>query len=122
MEKARLNAPQRERAASEPNDQKTGSTTTKRRRATRVQNGKPDGINIWTLGQIRPPLRRGIAQNTRQMRYNITKRENTVATLVRSECIGFKALLARVRVLGFEDPYCEVENRQRSILLCTVPC
>ena len=70
-----------------------------------------------------PAEERNCSKDTRQMRYKMTRCEDTVATLVRSECIGFKALLARVRVLGFEDPYCKVENRQRSILLCsTVPC
>jgi hypothetical protein len=55
----------------------------------------------------------------------MTGRENTVATLVRSECIGFKAFLTRVKVPDFEDIHTvtvEVANKQRSILLCTVPC
>lgn len=71
-----------------------------------------------------PAEERSCSKDTRQMRYKMTRRENTVATLVRSECIGFKAFLARVRVPGFEDPYCDCgggkQTAKRIIMHCSL--
>ena len=68
-----------------------------------------------------PAEERNCSRDTRQMRYQMARRENMVAI---SEFIGFKAFLARVKVPGFEDIHTvtvEVVNKQRSVLLCTLP-
>jgi hypothetical protein len=41
------------------------------------------------------------------VRSKLTRRETTIATLVRSECIGFKAFLHRMKVPGFDNPNCD---------------
>ena len=43
----------------------------------------------WT--NATPAEERNCSKDTREMRYKMTRRENTVATLIRSECIRFKA-------------------------------
>jgi hypothetical protein len=47
------------------------------------------------------------AREMLKMRSQLPRRETTIATLVRSECIGLRAFLHKRRVSGFDNPACD---------------
>ena len=59
--------------------------------------------------------------NGRNVGSKLTRRE-TIATLVRSECISFKAFLHRMKVPGFDNPNCDCaggfQTAKHMILYC----
>ena len=56
------------------------------------------------------------------VRSKLTRRETTIATLVRSECVGLKAFLHRMNVLGFDNPNCHcgggLQKAKHMIMYC----
>jgi len=55
------------------------------------------------------------------VRPKLTRRETTIATLVRSECVGFKAFLHRMKVPGFDNPNCGcggLQTAKHMIMYC----
>jgi len=56
------------------------------------------------------------------VRSKLTRRETTIATLVRSECVGFKAFLHRMKVPGFDNPNCHcgggLQTAKHMIMYC----
>ena len=81
------------------------------------------------MGTLQADTRRRTASNSRfkgqrnlEMRNQLPRRETTIATLVRSECIGLKAFLHRRRVPGFDNPACdcggERQTAKHTIMFC----
>ena len=56
------------------------------------------------------------------VRAKLTRRETTIATLVRSEFVGFKAFLHRVKVPGYDNPNCDcgggLQTAKHMIMYC----
>jgi hypothetical protein len=62
------------------------------------------------------------AEENLKMRSQLPRRETTIATLVRSECIGLKAFLYKRRVPGFDNPACDCgggrQTAKHTIMFC----
>lgn len=63
------------------------------------------------------------AKEILKMRSQLPRRETTMATLVRSECIGLRAFLHKRRVPGFDNPACDCgggrQTAKHTIMFCT---
>ena len=63
------------------------------------------------------------AKEILKMRSQLPRRDTTMATLVRSECIGLRAFLHKRRVPGFDNPACDCgggrQTAKHTIMFCT---
>jgi hypothetical protein len=100
------------------------NTLTSRRQP---EQGKRNRTNRWEDYKTRSTRRTPATEEINgrpilNFRSKLTRWETTIATLVRSECIGFRAFLHRMKVPGFNNPNChcgeDSQTAKHMVLYC----